>query len=461
MKEICLQAAGHRRRARRLCLRHPRRPARPRHRPRRGGQARRHLPQCRLHPVQGADPCRRGVRRRSQHCAAGKSPLGISASTRRRSTSAKTVAWKDGIVGRLTSGVAGAAEEGARSRSSTAGRAFRDGKTVEVETETGAADHPRRERRHRHRLGAGRTAVPALRRPGDLLDRGAGADERAADASPWSAAAISGSSSASPSPSSARRSRWSRRRTRILPLYDAELTRPVAKRLRRARRRGADRRQGQGARRTRATRSASRPRAAQARDIAADKILVTVGRKPLLDGWGLEELDLDRDRRVPADRRPVPHLDARRLRDRRRHRRADAGASRHGAGRDGRRDRRRPQARLGQALHPGRLLHRSGDRHASASRPTRRRRRPRGQDRPVPLPRQRPRDDAGRRGRLRARRGARRQSSRARHPGGRRRACRNCRPPSAWRSRWARGWRTSPARSTPTRRWARPSRRPR
>jgi hypothetical protein len=29
--------------------------------------------------------------------------------------------------------------------------------------------------------------------------------------------------------------------------------------------------------------------------MAADKILVTVGRKPATDGWGLEELDLDRD----------------------------------------------------------------------------------------------------------------------------------------------------------------------
>ncbi|WP_292256864.1 FAD-dependent oxidoreductase, partial [Mesorhizobium sp.] len=28
--------------------------------------------------------------------------------------------------------------------------------------------------------------------------------------------------------------------------------------------------------------------------IAADRILVTVGRKPLTEGWGLEQIDLDR-----------------------------------------------------------------------------------------------------------------------------------------------------------------------
>ena len=74
--------------------------------------------------------------------------------------------------------------------------------------------------------------------------------------------------------------------------------------------------------------------------LPADKILVTVGRKPLTEGWGLEELELDMAA-VHPHRRPVPHLDARRLCHRRRDRRADAGAPRHGAGRDGGRDRRR------------------------------------------------------------------------------------------------------------------------
>ena len=36
---------------------------------------------------------------------------------------------------------------------------------------------------------------------------------------------------------------------------------------------------------------------ARKRKIAADKILVTVGRKPVTEGWGLEEIELDMDGR--------------------------------------------------------------------------------------------------------------------------------------------------------------------
>ena len=54
-----LQGSCHRRRPRRLCRRDPRRPTRPRHDPRRSRPARRNVSQCRLHPVESADPCRR------------------------------------------------------------------------------------------------------------------------------------------------------------------------------------------------------------------------------------------------------------------------------------------------------------------------------------------------------------------------------------------------------------------
>ena len=95
----------------------------------------RHLPQCRLHPVQGADPRRRRVPRGLRACAAGKSPLGISAGAPTLDLG-KTVAWKDGIVARLTSGVAGLLKK-AGVKIVHGRAAFRDGKTVVVETETG------------------------------------------------------------------------------------------------------------------------------------------------------------------------------------------------------------------------------------------------------------------------------------------------------------------------------------
>src|SRR4029077_11786170 len=67
--------------------------------------------------------------------AAGQSPLGISVVKPQLDLS-KTMHWKDGIVGRLSGGVSGLLK--------TAGvkvvegwARFRDGKTVEVETEIG------------------------------------------------------------------------------------------------------------------------------------------------------------------------------------------------------------------------------------------------------------------------------------------------------------------------------------
>lgn len=48
----------------------------------------------------------------------------------------RTIAWKDGIVGRLTSGVSGLLQK-ARVKIVHGRAHFRDGKTVEVETEIG------------------------------------------------------------------------------------------------------------------------------------------------------------------------------------------------------------------------------------------------------------------------------------------------------------------------------------
>src|SRR5690606_23949433 len=69
------------------------------------------------------------------HLAAGNSPLGISTATPVLDLG-KTIAWKDSIVSRLNGGVAGLLKKAGVK--TVHGRArFRDGKTVEVETETG------------------------------------------------------------------------------------------------------------------------------------------------------------------------------------------------------------------------------------------------------------------------------------------------------------------------------------
>ena len=109
--------------------------------------------------------------RRSRSIASAKARSAFR-SPRRDSTLPQTMRWKDGIVGRLTSGVAGLLKK-AKVKIVEGWATFRDGKTVEVETEIGASGDPRRTRGDRHRLDAGRTALPAVRRPGDLVDRGA------------------------------------------------------------------------------------------------------------------------------------------------------------------------------------------------------------------------------------------------------------------------------------------------
>ena len=70
-----------------------------------------------------------------RHMAEGKSPLGISAAAPSLDFG-KTIAWKDRIVGRLTNGVAGLLKK-AKVKTVEGWAIFRDGKTVEVETEAG------------------------------------------------------------------------------------------------------------------------------------------------------------------------------------------------------------------------------------------------------------------------------------------------------------------------------------
>ncbi|TIU93379.1 MAG: dihydrolipoyl dehydrogenase, partial [Mesorhizobium sp.] len=70
------------------------------------------------------------------HMADGKGPLGIAVAPPTLDLT-KTVAWKDGIVSRLNSGVAGLLKK-AKVKTVQGWATFRDGKTVEVETETGS-----------------------------------------------------------------------------------------------------------------------------------------------------------------------------------------------------------------------------------------------------------------------------------------------------------------------------------
>ena len=192
--------------------------------------------------------------------------------------------------------------------------------------------------------------------------------------------------------------------------------------------------------------------------LPADKILVAVGRKPLTEGWGLEELALDMAGKFI------------RIDDQCRTSMRGVYAIGDVTGEPMLAHRAMAQGEMVAEIVAGRK--RSWDKRAmpaicftdpevvsvGLSPDEATRARPRGQDRAVPVPGQRPRHDHARRGRVRARHRARRQSSGARHPGGRAGRVGAFGRLLAGRSRWAPGWRTSPAPSTRTRPGARRSR---
>jgi len=82
----------------------------------------------------------------------------------------------------------------------------------------------------------------------------------------------------------------------VLPAYDAELVRPVAASLRRL---GVEVHLGSTVLGMNEAGDAVRVRDAQGaeRAIAADRVLVAIGRRPRTEGWGLERLQLDMDGR--------------------------------------------------------------------------------------------------------------------------------------------------------------------
>lgn len=229
--------------------------------------------------------------KRIARIASGESPLGISAAKPALDLS-KTVLWKEGIVGRLNNGVSGLLKR-AEVKVVEGWARFRDGKTVEVETEIG----PQVIRAEQVVIATGSDAVELpflpfgdkvisstealalIEVPSKLVVVGAGyigLELGTAFAKLGAAVTVVEAQG------------------RILPQYDAELTRPVAKRLREL-----DIRVLTGAK-VKGLASKGDALSIEAADgevmtLAVDKILVTVGRKPATEGWDLDAIDLDMD----------------------------------------------------------------------------------------------------------------------------------------------------------------------
>jgi dihydrolipoamide dehydrogenase len=203
---------------------------------------------------------------------------------------AETVKWKDGIVKRLTGGV-GALLKKSKVRVLNGTARFRDGKTVEVGADKGVEIV----RAENIVIATGSVPVelPFLPFGGDVISSTEALDLR----EPPKSLVVVGGGYIGLELGTAFAKFGSKvavveATERILPLYDAELTRPVLKRLKSlgvhlhlsAKAKGLAKK-GKGLVIEKAD--------GEEEILPADKILVTVGRRPATEGWGREELALD------------------------------------------------------------------------------------------------------------------------------------------------------------------------
>ncbi|MGF9757901.1 dihydrolipoyl dehydrogenase [Microvirga sp. 0TCS3.31] len=225
------------------------------------------------------------------HLASGKNPLGIR-TTRPEIDLSQTIAWKDTVVGRLNSGVSGLLK---RSKvKMVQGRArFRDGKTVEVETETGRQII----RAENVVIATGSAPVKLPNLPfGDTVI--SSTEALSLTSVPEKLVVVGGGyiglELGTAFAKMGAKVTVVEAQARILPQYDAELTRPVSKRLQAL---GIDvmtRAKARGLAKSGTTLLVETESGSEV-SLAADKILVTVGRRPVTQGWGREELVLDMD----------------------------------------------------------------------------------------------------------------------------------------------------------------------
>jgi dihydrolipoamide dehydrogenase len=225
--------------------------------------------------------------------AAGRNAMGIKAESPSIDL-AKTMAWKDGITGRLTLGVANLLKKAGVKI--VVGRAkFRDGKTVEVETETG--QQIIRAENIVIATGSAPVELPTLPFGGNVISStGALSLTEVPQRLSVVGAGYIGLELGIAFAKLGAKVTIVEALDRILPLYDAQLTQPVAKRLSAL---GIDVLLGTKVKGLSSTGEALLVENGngQEKRITADQVLVTVGRRPVTDGWGREELELDMDGR--------------------------------------------------------------------------------------------------------------------------------------------------------------------
>jgi dihydrolipoamide dehydrogenase len=226
---------------------------------------------------------------------AGDSPLGISAAAPSIDVT-RTVGWKDGIVKRLTGGVGTLLKKNDVQVINGFARIL-DGKTVEVKTADGGLQRIRCEHLL---LAAGSEAVELPFMPfGGMV---VSSTEALSPTSIPKQLVVVGAGYIGLELGTAYRKLGAEvtvveAADRILPAYDAELTKPVGAALKRL---GIDLRLETTVLGLNASGDGVRVQQANGEEIvlSADRVLVAVGRRPRAGGWGLESLQLDMNGRA-------------------------------------------------------------------------------------------------------------------------------------------------------------------
>ncbi|MBT8473794.1 MAG: dihydrolipoyl dehydrogenase [Marinicaulis sp.] len=204
----------------------------------------------------------------------------------------KTVEWKDGIVKRLTGGV-GMLLKKNKVRSIAGWARFLDGKTVEVEAKDGKetiqAEHVI------IATGSVPVELPFMPFGDNVISSTEALDLNGVPKN----LAVVGAGYIGLEMGIAFAKLGSKVTVvvaldRILPLYDKDMTRPVAKKMKAL---GMDVLLGAKAKGARKDGVEIETKDGKTKTVKADKILVTVGRKPLTEGWGCSELSLTMDGR--------------------------------------------------------------------------------------------------------------------------------------------------------------------
>ena len=228
-----------------------------------------------------------GMAEAAAHGSTGGAKDGISLSAAPALDLAQTVAWKEGVVDRLNGGVTALLKR-AKTRVVTGWGRFSDAKTCRVET----PDGPVTVKAETVILAAGSiaTALPHMPFGGDVISS---AEALALNQLPRRLAVIGAGYIGLELGSAFRKFGCEvtvvEAQDRILPLYDDALTKPVRAWLEKA-----------GVTLHLSAKAVAWAdgelvvdKAGEILRLPADKLLVTVGRRPNTQGWGLEEMGVD------------------------------------------------------------------------------------------------------------------------------------------------------------------------